>query len=182
VELYLHSPSTPSWCGARLKKHRGNFIISLYILYIVLVLFLYFLYLHRREPGYLSAIVLGCGLDDRRFETRQWLGIFLFTTVPRPALGPTQPPIQWVPGALSLGVQRPERETDHSSSAEVKNAWTYTSTPPIRLHVVVLEVQGQLYLYNLDPKVSGLAAWSENCKWYSSLPLGTVVSLFCESV
>jgi hypothetical protein len=26
-----------------------------------------------------------------------------------------------------------------------------------------------------------LAAWSENCKWYISLPLG-VVSLFCESV
>jgi hypothetical protein len=32
------------------------------------------------------------------------------------------------------------------------------------------------------PKVSGLAAWRENCKWYSSLPLGAVVSLFCESV
>jgi hypothetical protein len=32
------------------------------------------------------------------------------------------------------------------------------------------------------PKVSGLATWSENCKWYSSLPLGAVVSLFCESV
>jgi hypothetical protein len=32
------------------------------------------------------------------------------------------------------------------------------------------------------PKVSGLAAWSENCKWYSSLPLDVVVSLFCESV
>jgi hypothetical protein len=29
------------------------------------------------------------------------------------------------------------------------------------------------------PKVSGLAAWSDNCKWYSSLPLGAVVSLFC---
>jgi hypothetical protein len=28
------------------------------------------------------------------------------------------------------------------------------------------------------PKVSKLAAWSENCKWYSSLPLGAVVSLF----
>jgi hypothetical protein len=25
-------------------------------------------------------------------------------------------------------------------------------------------------------------AWSENCKWYSSLPLGAVVSLFYESV
>jgi hypothetical protein len=37
-------------------------------------------------------------------------------------LGPIQPPIQWVPGALSLGVKRSERETDHSPppSAEVK--------------------------------------------------------------
>jgi hypothetical protein len=34
----------------------------------------------------------------------------------------------------------------------------------------------------LYPKVSGLAAWSENCKWYSFLPLGAVISLFCESV
>jgi hypothetical protein len=32
------------------------------------------------------------------------------------------------------------------------------------------------------PNVSGLAGWSENCKWYISLPLGAVVSLFCESV
>jgi hypothetical protein len=31
------------------------------------------------------------------------------------------------------------------------------------------------------PKVSGLAAWRENCKWCSSLPLDAVVSLFCES-
>jgi hypothetical protein len=37
-------------------------------------------------------------------------------------MGPTQPPIQWVPGDLSLGVKRPGREADHSppSSAEVK--------------------------------------------------------------
>jgi hypothetical protein len=37
-------------------------------------------------------------------------------------LGPTQPPIQWVPGALSLGVKLPGREADHSppSSVEVK--------------------------------------------------------------
>jgi hypothetical protein len=32
------------------------------------------------------------------------------------------------------------------------------------------------------PKVSNLASWSENCKWYSSLPLGAVLSPFCESV
>jgi hypothetical protein len=50
------------------------------------------------------------------------------------------PPIQWVPGALSLGVKWPGREADHSfpSRAEVKNAWSYTSTPPIRFHGVVL--------------------------------------------
>jgi hypothetical protein len=32
------------------------------------------------------------------------------------------------------------------------------------------------------PKVSGLALCSENCKWYSSLPLGAVLSLFCVSL
>jgi hypothetical protein len=30
------------------------------------------------------------------------------------------------------------------------------------------------------PEVSGLVAWSKNCKWYSSLPVGAVVMLFCE--
>jgi hypothetical protein len=50
------------------------------------------------------------------------LGIFLSTTASRTALGSTQPPIQWVPGALSLGIMRPGREADHSapSNAEVK--------------------------------------------------------------
>jgi len=37
-------------------------------------------------------------------------------------------------------------------------------------------------LMGVYPKVSGLATWSKNCKWYSSLPLGAVVSLFSESV
>jgi hypothetical protein len=50
------------------------------------------------------------------------LEISVFTTASRPALRPTQPPIQWVPAALSLGVKRPGREADHSPpcSAEVK--------------------------------------------------------------
>jgi hypothetical protein len=80
-----------------------------------------------------SGIALAYGLDDRGSRVRfpGGLGIFLFTTASRTALGPTQPPIQWVPGFLSLGVKRPGREADHSppSSADVKNAWSYTSTP-----------------------------------------------------
>jgi hypothetical protein len=75
--------------------------------------------------------VLGYGLDDRGFESLQELGIFLFTPVSRSALRPTQPPIQWVSGALSLGVKRPSREAGHSppSTAEIKNAWSYISAP-----------------------------------------------------
>jgi hypothetical protein len=52
----------------------------------------------------------------------------------------TKPHIQWVPGALSLGVKRPGLEANHSPppSAEVEEVWRYTSTSPIRLHSVVL--------------------------------------------
>jgi hypothetical protein len=49
--------------------------------------------------------------------------IFLLSTSSRPVLGPTQPPIQLVPGALSPGVKRPGCEADHSppTSVGVKN-------------------------------------------------------------
>jgi hypothetical protein len=50
--------------------------------------------------------VLDYGLDDRWFESRQKLGIFLFPTLSRPSLGSTHPPIQLIPGDLSLGVKR----------------------------------------------------------------------------
>jgi hypothetical protein len=57
------------------------------------------------------------------FDSMQGLGTFVITNVSRSALGPTQPPIQWVPTALSLGVQWPGSEADHSPpySAEFKN-------------------------------------------------------------
>jgi len=42
-------------------------------------------------------------------------------------------------GGFSPGIKRPGREADNStpSGAEVNNAWSYTSTPSVRLHSVV---------------------------------------------
>jgi len=53
----------------------------------------------------MSGIALCYGLDDRVFESREGVGIYLFTMASRPVVGPTQLPIQWVPGALSAGVR-----------------------------------------------------------------------------
>jgi hypothetical protein len=50
-------------------------------------------------------IATGYGLEDqegREFESRQGNN-FYFPISSRPALGSTQPPIKWVPGALSRG-------------------------------------------------------------------------------
>jgi hypothetical protein len=68
------------------------------------------------------------------------IGSFLLATVSKPYLSPTQPPNKWVSGAISPGINCQEHEADHSlpASAEVENAWSYTSIPPIRLHGVVL--------------------------------------------
>jgi hypothetical protein len=55
---------------------------------------------------------------------------FVFMLI-RLAMGPTQPPTQWLNCALSSEEKRPELEDDHSPprNAEVKKMWTYTSTP-----------------------------------------------------
>jgi hypothetical protein len=67
------------------------------------------------------------GLDNRDITIRFPEGetMSFVSRASKPALGPTQPPI-------SPGVKRMGREADHWSpaSAEVKNAWSYTSTPP----------------------------------------------------
>jgi hypothetical protein len=72
------------------------------------------------------SIVSGYGLTNGPlwFDPRQRQEIFILTSVSRPALRPTQPPVQWVPGVLSPGDKaRPWRDADHSqlSSVDVKN-------------------------------------------------------------
>jgi hypothetical protein len=75
--------------------------------------------------GSAVGIETGYGLDNRGFGVRVPVGLRIFTSPYLP-----QPPIQWVPEALSSGVKRQEREADHlrPASTEVKKTWIYTST------------------------------------------------------
>jgi hypothetical protein len=56
-----------------------------------------------------GSIVSDYGLDDRAIQVRspaEAKYFFSLVSVSRPALGPTQPPVQWVPEILSPGVKR----------------------------------------------------------------------------
>jgi len=66
-----------------------------------------YMLIHTFHNGTGARIALRYELDDRGFESRKGLGMFLFTTTSRPALMPIQPPIQWVQGALTTGVKWP---------------------------------------------------------------------------
>jgi hypothetical protein len=50
----------------------------------------------------------------------------------RPALGPSQIPVRWVSGSLSVGVKRSEREADHwlPYTADIKNEWSCNTGKP----------------------------------------------------
>jgi hypothetical protein len=79
-------------------------------------------------------IATGYELDERGVGVRVPVGgnNFHFCMSSISALRPTQPPVQRVQRAFSLGVKRPGREDNHSppTSAEVKKNCVYTSTPP----------------------------------------------------
>jgi hypothetical protein len=62
---------------------------------------------------------MGWTIGVLRFDSWRGLGIFLFTAESRTALGHTQPPILWVPEALSLEVKRPGREAEVTECAEL---------------------------------------------------------------
>jgi len=102
--------------------------------------------------------------------------IFLFTTASRLDMGPTQPPIQWVPGIKQTGC-----EADHSlpSSSKIKNVWSYSLNPP--LHHTPLRRGATLsqvvtYLWG-----TAYTAWCESARglfwwWVPSLWEATVIS------
>ena len=67
-------------------------------------------YVDTRGSGSIVGIATAYGLDGPGIESRWERG---FPHLSRPALWPTQPLVQWIPG-LSRGKERPERDADPS--------------------------------------------------------------------
>ena len=90
-----------------------------------------YIYIYTYRPDSSVGIATRYGLDGPGIESR--LGQD-FPQPSSPALGPTQPPIQWVPG-LSGRVKRPGRGVDHPRhlAARLKKEYSYTSTPSLSI-------------------------------------------------
>jgi hypothetical protein len=81
-------------------------------------------------------IVSGYGLDNRAIQMQspaEAKDFFPLASVSRPALGPTQPPIQWVLGVLFPGVKCSQGVTLITHPHLVPRSWmsrSYASSPP----------------------------------------------------
>jgi hypothetical protein len=105
--------------------------------------------------------------------------IFLYATASRPILEPTQPPIQWIQGALFASVKWPRREADHSppSSSDVNNVWSCNSTPPYGFMARCLVKHRDLTLFELEV---ALTLWNQ-C-FYTFLLLTKKISIKLKQV
>jgi hypothetical protein len=76
----------------------------------------------RKKQGRDSSvgITTGYGLDGPGTESRGGRG---FPHTSRPALGPTQPPVQWLPD-LPRGVKRPGRDAERRGHEPLSTLWT----------------------------------------------------------
>jgi hypothetical protein len=83
-----------------------------------------------------GSIVSDYALDDRAigFRSPAEAKDFSYSLLSRSALGPTRPPVQWVPGVLSPGLKRGRGVTP--SSAEVENEYELYLLSPKLLHGV----------------------------------------------
>jgi len=82
-------------------------------------------------------LLMGWTIRWSGFNSWQGLGILLYNTVSRPAPRPTQPPIQWVPGAPSLGVNRLGHEADHLPPSSVSQR-KHGTISPLPQHVFMV--------------------------------------------
>jgi len=115
--IYIFSVATEiqQWISLALFSTYRIFVLQL-----TTISFKYYVWLYSclSGPGSVLGIATGYGLVGLGIESRWGRD---FPHLSRQALGPTQPPIQWVPGLLR-GKERPGHEADPSlpSSAVVK--------------------------------------------------------------
>jgi len=119
---------------------------------------------------------------------------------PRPVLSwqPAQPPSQWLQSLFRVETAAgPKVDHPHLWNAAVKNKWSYTSIPPVRLHGIL---RGDIYwslnlmfllnhsnLYRVDPcgravwgaGLRPLACWDCGCESHQSHRCLSVVSVVC---
>jgi hypothetical protein len=123
--IFPTSSSTPasSWFILH-NRFRHSFIShSLQMIYPPLSIFNYFIFYPFLFRSRDSAVGIATGWTAEGRSSNPGRGkIFLLSTSSRLALGPTQPPTEWVLGATFPVVKRSGREAVHSpSSTEVRN-------------------------------------------------------------
>ena len=99
---------------------------------------------HTQGPGSVVVIATGYGLDGPGIESRWWRD---FPHLSRPALGPTQPPAQWVPD-LSQGVKSGQGVTLTLDPLLVPWSWKGRAISLLPLWALACtRVQFTFYLY-----------------------------------
>jgi hypothetical protein len=97
------------------------------------------------------------------FASRQGQGFCLLANASRPALESTQPPIEWLTWVFSGIKAAGAWSWPLTSSSEVKIVRSYISTPPIRLHGMVLKYRDNFTFY-----LTGGGSGSHCACWFST--------------
>jgi hypothetical protein len=86
--------------------------------------------------------------------------------------------------SLWLIMEKLERDfwLEHSKNTVLRIKVKVQLSLCLTKHHTMKTVLGE-WRYTMEyPKLPGQSSWNENSEWYSSLPLGAVLSLSCESV